>query len=87
MMILQADLTGQMLDLVDTFRRHRPLAESVIGLYAVGDSAFLKKLRKNGAKCTIVTVDEFIHWFDQNWPDGAEWPASVRRPSELTKAS
>ena len=35
---------------------------------------------RSGAGFTVRTYERALHWFSQNWPEGAEWPTGVERP-------
>lgn len=32
------------------------------------------------------TLERAMQWFSDNWPDGAEWPAQVKRPEPARTA-
>lgn len=38
-----------------------------------------------GGDLTTGVFERAVQWLSDNWPDGAEWPAAVRRPAPAVK--
>jgi hypothetical protein len=51
-----------------------------------GDSKKVAALR-SGADIQVTRAEAALQWFADNWPDGAEWPKGVDRPSPTSGAS
>lgn len=56
-----------------------PLAR--VSMHSVGDRRLLPGLVDDSLTLTLRRADRALQWFSDHWPDGAEWPASVPRPS------
>jgi len=75
---------ADLLSLADEFIRAAPMAapikEVTLSYRVFGDSKKLKMLRQ-GSDITVRSFNAALVWFSVNWPDGAEWPADVARPT------
>jgi transposase InsO family protein len=76
---MEAELIGHLLMLLDVYRAHREREESTVGRLCAADGDFFQRLR-DGKTLTVRKYDTVVGWFSENWPEGAEWPAAVRRP-------
>src|SRR5689334_14136317 len=50
------------------------------------DSGFFVRLQKTDRSFTVRTFDRVQGWFDQNWPEGCDWPEDMARPLAETDA-
>lgn len=74
-----------LLDLADTFGRHRNLSHWRVSFLARGDGSFFDRLSKGGG-CTLKTAGKVLQWFADNWPDQElEWPRHIPRPPKSKK--
>lgn len=78
-------------DLADAHRKTSGLALSTIGMYAVKDARFFRKICASG-KLTTIKYDQMMNWLSANWPVGLAWPRqyeAVRpgRPMPGTKSA
>lgn len=48
---------------------------------ALGDGRRLVLVVAGEASLTLDRADRALQWFSDHWPDGADWPAAVARPS------
>lgn len=76
---METELIRHLLTLLQVFREHRKREESTIGRLCAADGNFFDRLRE-GKTLTVRKYDTVMVWFDENWPEGAEWPADVPRP-------
>lgn len=63
----------------DAYATARSLSESRVSTLAFGEGTRLKHLREGG-DMGARRVQRGLQWFSENWPEGAEWPATVTRP-------
>ncbi|TIS37544.1 hypothetical protein [Mesorhizobium sp.] len=82
---MEAELIRHLLTLLDNFRAKKALQESTIGRLCAADGEFFPRLRE-GKTFTARKYDAVVEWFSDNWPEGAEWPDSVLRPSKTEAA-
>ena len=76
----------QILSLASTYASTLGIEQSTVSWRAFGDTKKLKALTK-GADIQVKRWEQTLQWFSDNWPDGAEWPASVPRPLATEKAA
>lgn len=67
----------------EAYASARSLSESRVSTLAFGEGTRLKHIREGG-DMGARRVQRGLQWFSDNWPDGAEWPASVPRPAPTT---
>ena len=77
--------TKTLIELAESYAKHRGLKLSTVATYAAGDGKFFPRL-KAGAGCTLRTASRLFTWFDANWPADLEWPADIPRPSTTSTA-
>jgi hypothetical protein len=77
---METELARHLLTLAAAFAAARKLEESTVGRLCALDGRFFSRIRE-GKTFTAKKYDEVIGWFAANWPDGAEWPTDVPRPS------
>lgn len=61
------------------------IEQSTVSWRLFGDNKKLAALVA-GKDIQVKRLEAAIHWFSDNWPDGAEWPEGVTRP-ERTEAA
>lgn len=52
---------------------------TTVGLYAIGDSKFFRRISRDGGFGTN-TYDRVMQYCADNWPTGKQWPAGIPRP-------
>lgn len=68
-----------LLYLADIYRRTLGLEDKTVSSRVFNDSKKLTALRV-GSDLTVSRFHDAIHWFDDNWPEGVDWPEQVTRP-------
>lgn len=56
------------------------LSGAAIGLRALRDNTFFRRVLDERQGFTVRIYDRVIGWMSENWPEGAVWPAEVPRP-------
>lgn len=59
-----------------SYGRAKNLKLSSVGMYAIGDGNFFKRVDEGG-KFTPDTHDRMMQYFADNWPDGTKRPAAL----------
>jgi hypothetical protein len=77
---MEQELKGGLLACAERHAAARKIALPTLGRLAAGDWRFFERLGQHDKTFTVRKYDEVMRWFSENWPDGAEWPASVPRP-------
>ena len=72
-----------LLRLFDAYCAAAGLAETTVSTRVFSDGKRIAVLR-SGGDMGVRRLDRAFQWFSDHWPEGAEWPADIRRPSELT---
>jgi hypothetical protein len=67
------------------FAQQRGLSLSRVSKLVFNDGKTLGRVGADG-DVTTSTYERAMEWFSTNWPEGAEWPADVRRPQPLLAA-
>lgn len=49
-----------------------------------GDNKKLKAL-EDGADIQVRRLEQAMAWLSEHWPEGAEWPPGVQRPTRPTQ--
>lgn len=78
---MEAELRDNLFAIAKAFAAKRELQMSTIGRLCAGDSQFFDRLTE-GKSFTARKYDAVLVWFSENWPEGAEWPASIDRPEK-----
>jgi len=73
-----------LLKLIDVYAAALSIEDKTVSFRVFGDSKKVTALR-DGADITVGRFNAALAWFAANWPDAAEWPATVARP-ELVEA-
>jgi len=71
--------TSHILTLADAYKNALGLEDKTVSSRLFDDSKKLTAIR-SGSDLTVSRFNSAICWFDQNWPDGAEWPDHIQRP-------
>ena len=77
------------LQLIEVSNRYCAATErtrSAVSKRVFNDGKVLDKLQAGG-DLTTSRHQMALLWFSENWPDNAEWPIDVPRPTRLTSAS
>jgi len=75
---------GALMKLVETYCHISGLAEATVSSRLFNDGKRLSEIRK-GADVGVRRIERAVRWLSENWPEGAEWPASVPRPQPSVK--
>lgn len=73
-------LRSHLVRLTDRYVQSGQLQVTTLSQRAAGDWRFLARIAEGG-RFTVRKYDEVIAWFSDHWPEGAEWPSDVPRPS------
>lgn len=71
---------SNLLALADIYRQATGAQDRTVSSRVFSDGKKLSALRA-GADITISRFNEAVRWFSNNWPDQADWPDDVYRPS------
>lgn len=71
----------------DAYAASRGLARATVSAQVLNRGATLDRLADGKADLTTGTFEQAMRWFSANWPDGAEWPENVARPSPAIEAA
>ncbi|MDH6265514.1 hypothetical protein M2360_000904 [Rhizobium sp. SG_E_25_P2] len=71
---------SQLLTLADEYARLCVVEEKTVSSRVFDDGKKLRALR-GGSDITVGRFNAAMQWFSDNWPEGADWPASVARPA------
>lgn len=75
---METELANHLLTLSERYCAAERLSESTVGRLCAADGRFFPRIRE-GKTFTAKKYDEVVGWFAKNWPDAAEWPATVNR--------
>lgn len=70
---------AHLLALADEYMRVTGVADSTLSTKMFNDGKKLPSLRTTGDISTK-RFNMALHWFSDNWPEGAAWPKGVARP-------
>lgn len=76
----------QLLAVARVYAESEDVPLSTVSSRALGDGKKLKAL-EDGADINVGRLERTLQWFSDNWPGGAEWPASVPRPPQSELAT
>ena len=77
---MESELRSNLMACASAFVAVRGLSLTTLGRLAAGDWRFFDRVAEGSTTFTARKYDEVMVWFDEHWPDGAEWPADVPRP-------
>jgi hypothetical protein len=66
--------------LIETFASARGLSPSRVSTVALNAGHTYQNLL-DGKDITVGRFERAMRWFSENWPEDAEWPADVPRPT------
>lgn len=75
---------AHLLTVADAYMAATSVKEVTLSHRLFGDSKKLTALRE-GADITVGRFNGAMRWFDENWPEAAEWPANVGKPMTLER--
>jgi hypothetical protein len=76
---MEAELKSHLLALVEAYAAFASVGVTTVWRQAINDPAFQERLRSDKT-ITLRTYDRAVEWLSANWPEGADWPATVPRP-------
>ncbi len=80
------DVQHTLIDLCDLYAKHRGISHWRVSYLVRGDGMFFRRLKEDGAGCTLRTAHKVAQWFSDHWPDQEiEWPADIPRPTPSKK--
>lgn len=68
-----------------TYSVHERISMSAVGHRALRDGTFFDRIQRSSF--TVKTYDRVMKWFEQNWPEGLDWPDGVPRNEQLRGAA
>lgn len=80
-------LTDQMLAVASAYCEATGASLSTAGRRAFAESKLLVNLDAGVSSPTLKRADAALAWFSLHWPEGADWPPAVPRPSNDAEAS
>lgn len=69
-----------LLDVAEAYRIAEGIEDKTVSNRVFADAKKLTALRC-GADITITRFNDALRWFSANWPNSAQWPENVDRPS------
>lgn len=79
---MEAELRANLLELATRYAEATGRKMATVCQEALGDWRFFRRLEeKDTTSFTIRKYDAAVAWFSARWPEAAEWPVSVLRPS------
>lgn len=69
----------QLLTLADAYCKARKLSRARVSTIVFNAGKALDRIA-SGKDLTTGNWERAMAWFHDNWPEGAEWPQSVKRP-------
>jgi hypothetical protein len=73
--------TDQLLAVASAYCEATGVSLSTAGGRAFAESKLLVNLAAGVSSPTFARADRAVAWFSLHWPDGADWPPAVPRPS------
>ena len=77
---MQEALRADIAQLTETFVGSTGLKASTVLSRAANDARFLERTGAGGKTFTVRVYENALKWFSENWPEGATWPADIKRP-------
>lgn len=77
---MESELRSNLMACASAYAAARSVSLATLGRLAAGDWRFFDRLDDSDKTFTARKYDEVIGWFAEQWPEGADWPASVTRP-------
>jgi hypothetical protein len=79
-------LRTNLIDLGKRFNAATGMSLPMIGLRALNDTSFYKRITHGGG-FTVRTYDRVISWLSTEWPRETEWPSGIERLTQPTEIS
>lgn len=80
------NVISDLLAVFDAYRAATGFSESTVSRKFLGAGGRIGPLRAGGDMGTR-TIERALTQFSQEWPEGAEWPASAPRPAPVEEAA
>lgn len=80
-----ANQIEELLAVVDAYCKARGISEARASTLIFNGGGRVKQLR-DGRDIGVLTAMNALIWLSSNWPDAAEWPASISRPQPSPSA-
>lgn len=74
------DTARQLVKLCDLFAHHTGRSISTVSRYATGSGETVARLCR-GRTITTRRAERAFRFLSENWPEPAEWPAGIPRPT------
>lgn len=71
---------AQLISIAESFALKAEISLSAVSSRVFNDGKKIASL-KNGGDITVTRWHNAIVWFSENWPDEADWPKDIDRPS------
>lgn len=75
------NLRDQLITVADLYCNARNLSRSRVSTIVFNAGLALDRIA-SGRDLNTGNWERAMRWFSENWPDGAEWPASIDRPPQ-----
>lgn len=69
-----------LLSVADAYRLATGVEDTTVSYRVFGDTKKLGAMRA-GADVTVGRFNDAMVWFSTHWPEGAQWPEAVVRPT------
>jgi hypothetical protein len=76
----------QLLAVAARYMSARKLSAGRVSFLMFADGKVLPELRDGRRDITTRRLESGLQWLSNNWPEGAEWPEDVRRPTATAPA-
>lgn len=80
-------LLDQLKAVAEAYGKARNFEPSTVSRVALGDGMRLPAILRGKADMTTRRFEKTLIWFSENWPEGADWPTDVPRPTADTEAA
>lgn len=84
---MEETLRTSLIELASRFETAANVTPATVAKRALNDNTFFARIGDGKTGFNIRTFDRLVQWFAENWPEGAEWPASVPFPDEPTPST
>ncbi|MBB3965932.1 hypothetical protein [Rhizobium metallidurans] len=73
-------LREQLITVSDIFAQARGIGRQRLSTIVLNRGSTLDRIADGDSDLTTGTFEKAMLYFSDNWPEGADWPASVPRP-------
>lgn len=77
-------LTQQLIAVAKAYSKARGLSLARVSTLVFNEGKKLAAIEFGGADLATGRFESAMHWFSDNWPEGASWPDGVARPERVT---